>query len=116
MMKMKVTDKISRGVFNTFIVLFFSALWTSPFWASSCSSGGEEEPSNLVIECNCAGYIKKTQVEYEYEQLIRPIYVEAVGFNGMVLVDSIGSVFVLSDDELLHEIIQYSYNVGDTIK
>lgn len=66
--------------------------------------------------CDCPGYVKKETIELQYEKLIRPLVVEAVGFQGIVLKDSIGSIFVISDDKMLHEIIEYSYNVGDTIK
>lgn len=66
--------------------------------------------------CNCPDYIHKSEIEYQYEQLIRPIVVEAAGFQGMVLKDSIGTVFVITDDKALHEVLQYSYNVGDTIR
>ncbi len=68
------------------------------------------------MNCDCPDYVKKELIEYQYEQLIRPIVVEAVGFQGMVLRDSIGTIFVITDDKALHEVLQYSYNVGDTIK
>lgn len=74
------------------------------------------QPEETPFECKCPGYIKKEIIELQYEQLIRPITVEAVGFQGMVLKDSIGTIFVITDDKALHEVLQYSYNVGDTIR
>ncbi len=67
-------------------------------------------------ECNCPGHYSRDAVEAQYESLVPPIHVEAVGFQGIILRDAIGSAFVVTDDKALHEILEYSYNVGDTIR
>jgi len=104
-----------RIIGQAMLVLVFSALWSCPIWLGACSRNNVPiQDSNC--ECNCPGYVKKELIEYQYEQLIRPLVVEAVGFQGIVLRDSIGTMFVITDDKALHEVLQYSYNVGDTIK
>ena len=102
--------KISRGILAMFVVWF---VWVLPFTLASWSKENEKKDCCC---CECPGYVKKDQVEYQYEQLIPPIHVEGVGFNGMILRDAIGTAFVITDDKFLHEVLIHSYNVGDTIR
>ncbi len=109
--------KILMFSWRTVIVVFFMSLWTCPIWLGGCKSPAPKyQTTEPQSPCDCPGYIKKDLIEYQYEQLIRPLVIEAVGFQGMVLKDSIGTVFVITDDKALHEVLQYSYNVGDTIQ
>ena len=59
-----VTDKVSRAVFNTFIVIFFCALWSSPIWLTGCESHTTEERGQHRLE-NVA-VIEFDSCEYVY--------------------------------------------------